>query len=151
MDKKIEFEEGLWEELADAVLEMDEDRVINAAVQVVQNNYSAEDAMIKGLAEGMGRAGERFAKDIYFVPEILMCADAMNAGFEVLKDHGLKTIHAKGQKFDPRLHEALLTESSEDGEDEIVAEEWRKGYLFNDRLLRPAQVKVLKTEKVDDN
>ena len=87
MDKKIEFEKGLWEELADAVLEMDEDRVINAAVQVVQNNYSAEDAMIKGLAEGMGRAGERFAKDEYFVPEILLCADAMNAGFEVLKDH----------------------------------------------------------------
>ena len=70
---------------------------------------------------------------------------------DVLKEQGLKTIHAKGQKFDPRLHEAMLTENSENGDDEIVAEEWRKGYLFNDRLLRPAQVKVLKSEKLDEN
>lgn len=70
---------------------------------------------------------------------------------DVLKNQGLKTINAKGQKFDPRLHEAMLTENSENGDEEIVAEEWRKGYLFKDRLLRPAQVKVLKSEKVDDN
>jgi len=70
---------------------------------------------------------------------------------DVLKDQGLKTIQAKGQKFDPRLHEAMLIENSENGDDEIVGEEWRKGYLFNDRLLRPAQVKVLKSEKVDES
>jgi molecular chaperone GrpE len=70
---------------------------------------------------------------------------------DVLKEQGLKTINAKGQKFDPRLHEAMLTENTENGDDEIVAEEWRKGYLFNDRLLRPAQVKVLKSEKVDES
>lgn len=71
--------------------------------------------------------------------------------YDILKDQGLKTIQARGQKFDPRLHEAMLTENSENGDDEIVAEEWRKGYLFNERLLRPAQVKVLKSEKVDSN
>ena len=70
---------------------------------------------------------------------------------EVLKEQGLKQIEAVGQKFDPCFHEAVLIEKSENGEDEIVSEEWRKGYLFNDRLLRPAQVKVLKSEKVDDN
>lgn len=70
---------------------------------------------------------------------------------DVLNEQGLKPIHARGQKFDPNIHEALLTEISENGEDDIVAEEWRKGYWFNDRLLRPAQVKVLKLEKVDDN
>jgi methanogenic corrinoid protein MtbC1 len=86
-NKSGEFEKKLWEELADAVVEMDEDRVVNAAGQVIRNNFSVEDAMIKGLSEGMGRAGERFTKDEYFVPEILMCADAMNAGFEVLKDN----------------------------------------------------------------
>jgi len=70
---------------------------------------------------------------------------------DALKDQGLKTIQAKGQKFDPRLHEAILIENGEDGEDEIVLEEWRKGYLFNERLLRPSQVKVFKSEKVDEN
>lgn len=70
---------------------------------------------------------------------------------DVLSEQGLKSINAKGQKFDPSIHEAVLIENSDDGEDEVVAEEWRKGYLFNERLLRPAQVKVLKSEKVDDN
>jgi molecular chaperone GrpE len=69
---------------------------------------------------------------------------------DVLSEQGLKPIHAKGQKFDPSIHEAILTEISENGEDDIVAEEWRKGYWFNDKLLRPAQVKVLKSEKVSE-
>jgi molecular chaperone GrpE len=69
---------------------------------------------------------------------------------DVLNEQGLKPIRAKGQKFDPSIHEAILTEISENGEDDIVAEEWRKGYWFNDRLLRPAQVKVLKSEKVGE-
>lgn len=68
---------------------------------------------------------------------------------DVLKEQGLKIIEARGQKFDPRLHEAMLTENSENGDDEIVAEELRKGYLFNNRLLRPAQVKVFKSEQVN--
>jgi len=70
---------------------------------------------------------------------------------DILEDQGLKSIKSVGQKFDPALHEAVITESNEDGEDEIVAEEWRKGYLFNDRLLRPAQVKVWKSDKADEN
>lgn len=68
---------------------------------------------------------------------------------DVLKGQGLKLIEAKGQRFDPAVHEAVLSENNENDGDEIVVEEWRKGYLLNDRLLRPAQVKVLKSEKVD--
>jgi len=70
---------------------------------------------------------------------------------DILKEQGLKVIDAKGQRFDPRIHEAMLIENNENGEDEIVAEEWRKGYFFNDKLLRPAQVKVLKSKKVNEN
>jgi len=69
---------------------------------------------------------------------------------DVLKEQGLKPIEAVGARFDPGLHEAVLIENGEDGEDEIVTEEWRKGYLFNNRLLRPAQVKVLKTKAGDE-
>lgn len=74
-----------------------------------------------------------------------------NKFLEVLKGHGLNPVEAVGKKFDPSLHEAVLIDTGTNGEDDIVTEEWRKGYLFNDRLLRPAQVKVLKTEKVDEN
>lgn len=70
---------------------------------------------------------------------------------EILEKEGLRPIQSIGQKFDPSFHEALIIEPGTDGEDEIIVEEWRKGYLFNDRLLRPAQVKVLKTEKANEN
>jgi len=65
---------------------------------------------------------------------------------DILKDQGLQPIESVGQKFDPNLHEAILIETSENGEDETVAEELRKGYIFNNKLLRPAQVKVIKTK-----
>ncbi len=70
---------------------------------------------------------------------------------DILKEQGLTLIDAKGHSFDPRIHEAMLIENIENGEDNIVAEEWRKGYFFNDRLLRPAQVKVLKLKQNHEN
>jgi molecular chaperone GrpE len=63
---------------------------------------------------------------------------------DTLKDQGLKQINSVGEKFDPNFHEALLAEHHEDSEEDTVIEEWRKGYVFKDRLLRPAQVKVNK-------
>lgn len=70
---------------------------------------------------------------------------------DILSGHGLRRIHAKGQKFDPELHEAVMSEDNHHDGDAIVAEEWRSGYQFHDRLLRPAQVKVIKLEKVAEN
>ena len=68
---------------------------------------------------------------------------------DTLQEQGLQPIDAVGQKFDPKLHDAILTETSKNGEDDIVSEEWKKGYLFKNRLLRPSQVKVLKKEEGD--
>jgi molecular chaperone GrpE len=62
---------------------------------------------------------------------------------KVLRDSGLEVIDAEGQKFDPNIHDALLsipTASVE--EDDIVAQVILTGYRFGDRLLRPAQVVV---------
>jgi len=41
----------------------------------------------KGLSHGMERAGRLFEEEEYFVPELLLCADAMYAGLTVLKPH----------------------------------------------------------------
>lgn len=65
---------------------------------------------------------------------------------DILQSQGLKPIVAIGQKFDPTIHEALFVERTDNGDDETVIEEWQKGYFFNDRLLRPAQVTVSKNE-----
>jgi len=56
-----------------------------------------------------------------------------------LEAQGLKPVKVVGEPFDPRLHEAVRQEQGEEG---IVVAEMKKGYLLNDRLLRPAQVVV---------
>lgn len=63
---------------------------------------------------------------------------------EVLEKEGLKTIDPAGDKFDPYLHEAIMQVESDEHEDSTVVEVFQKGYLINDRLLRPAIVKVSK-------
>lgn len=66
---------------------------------------------------------------------------------EVLKEQGLERIQSVGEKFDPNLHEAVNVASHDHLEDGDVIEEWRKGYKFRDRLLRPAQVTVNKKDE----
>lgn len=60
----------------------------------------------------------------------------------VLEKEGVRPIETKGQKFDPKYHEAIATVSLPDQEDFAIVEEVRKGYLYHDEVLRPSQVKV---------
>jgi molecular chaperone GrpE len=62
----------------------------------------------------------------------------------VLEDSGVKKIETLGKQFDPNIHEAVMAVETEDVPDGEVVEEVRSGYMFNDRLLRAAQVKVAK-------
>jgi molecular chaperone GrpE len=55
---------------------------------------------------------------------------------------GLKAIEAKGQKFDPNFHQAVVTTPTNEVEENTILDEMRKGYLLNGRLLRPAMVNV---------
>lgn len=69
-----------------------------------------------------------------------------------LERAGLQPIEAVGERFDPEIHEALLTvETSDPEEDEVVSQEMARGYLFGDLLLRPSLVEVKKySEQVAD-
>ena len=80
-------EREMYEKLSDAVVDMDEDLVAELSQQAVDENMDAFEAINQGLSVGMERAGKLFEEEEYFVPELLMCADAMNAGVEVLKPH----------------------------------------------------------------
>ena len=63
---------------------------------------------------------------------------------DVLAKLGVKAIAAKGEQFDPHVHEAIeMVETANAGDHEVL-EEWQRGYKFKDRLLRPAMVKVAK-------
>lgn len=62
---------------------------------------------------------------------------------KVLEYHNVKPYDSLGEIFNPALHEGLITEEIEDTKkDNIVLEEFQKGYKINERVLRPAKVKV---------
>ncbi|MDP4145097.1 MAG: corrinoid protein [Bacillota bacterium] len=79
--------EELYKKLADAVVEMDEDEAVAVSNQVISNSYDAYEAIDKGLSQGMETAGKLFEEEEYFIPELLMCSDAMYAGMDILKPH----------------------------------------------------------------
>ncbi len=63
---------------------------------------------------------------------------------EVLKKQGVKPIKAKGEEFNPHLHEAVGMIDSQKYPDNLIVEEMRRGYILNDKVLRPTVVKVNK-------
>ena len=63
---------------------------------------------------------------------------------KILKKQGVEEIKAKGKEFDPYFHEAVLELKSDKYPNNFVVEEMRKGYKLNNRILRPAMVKVNK-------
>lgn len=61
---------------------------------------------------------------------------------ETLSSVGVETIEAKGVPFDPKLHEAIGTDESDEHPEDTVLDEVRRGYRMHDRVLRPALVRV---------
>ncbi len=82
-DRKAE----LLEALKQGVIDYDEDAVKEAAQAVVDEGIDAYDAVFDGLVEGMNEVGRLYEEQEYFVPEMLMCADALYAGLDILKPH----------------------------------------------------------------
>jgi molecular chaperone GrpE len=63
---------------------------------------------------------------------------------ELLRKRGVRPIEALGADFDPHFHQAVSHEPAEGRREGEVIEEFRRGYMLGDRLLRPAMVKVAK-------
>lgn len=63
---------------------------------------------------------------------------------QVLEKNGLEQIDPLGEKFDPERHQAISMIEAEDAESSSVIEVMQKGFLLNDRLVRPAMVVVAK-------
>lgn len=90
------LKDDLLKQLSDAVVEMDEETTVSTAHTVVEQKIDAYEAIEKGLSDGMDRAGQLFEEEEYFIPELLMCSEAMYAGLDVLKPH-LK-LESEGEK-----------------------------------------------------
>ncbi len=72
-----------------------------------------------------------------------------------IEKFGIKAVHPEGEPFDPELHQAMSMLESSEHAPNTVMNVMQKGYLLNDRLVRPAMVVVSKTsaeaEKADAN
>jgi molecular chaperone GrpE len=82
-----------------------------------------------------GGEAEGFRKGIELIHQQML---------ELLRKRGVKPIEAIGTDFDPRYHQAVAHESSAGHRDGEVTEEYARGYMLGERLLRPAMVKVAK-------
>jgi corrinoid protein of di/trimethylamine methyltransferase len=77
----------ILKKLKEAVIEYDEDVAKEAAQEALDEGVKANDAIFDGLVVGMQEVGKLFEAQEYFVPELLMCADALYAGLDILKPH----------------------------------------------------------------
>lgn len=99
-----------------------------AAFDLVAELLPVLDNLDRALeAEGDIREGVRATRDQFV---------------SVLESEGLATVATDGQPFDPNVHEAVMSQPSEEHEEGTVLQTFQRGYLFNGRPLRPAKVVV---------
>ena len=77
--------EELYGQIREAVVAFEEERVKDLARKSLDEGCDPVETIVKGLSSGMLAAGNLFDKHEYFVPEMLMCADAMQAGLDILR------------------------------------------------------------------
>jgi len=92
----------------------------------------------RALSNPSPENGEGFRKGVELIYKQLL---------DILLKAGVKPIEAKNKEFDPRYHQALEKEESDEVESAIIGEEFQKGYLLFNRLLRPSLVKVIIPKK----
>jgi molecular chaperone GrpE len=128
------FQKRVPKQIADTIT-YEKEKIIKTILPVLdnfehtlQNVHSAEsvDVLIKGIG---------------------IIYDQM---LDILKSHGVEQIEALGQQFDPALHEAMMKKADPEGQENIVIEEFQKGYKLNGRVVRPTKAVVsTKSEEQD--
>ncbi len=83
----MKTKEELLKELSDCVLEMEDEEVIDVANEYIEAGYPALDGIIDGLVDGMNKAAKLYEEEEYYIPELLICSDAMYNGLDVFRPH----------------------------------------------------------------
>jgi molecular chaperone GrpE len=106
-----------------------------AAADLLTELLPLVDDLERALKADAGPDGEGIRKGVELIHKQLL---------EVLRKRGVKPVDALGADFDPHFHMAVAHEPAEGRREGEVVEEFRRGYMLGDRLLRPAMVKVAK-------
>ncbi|SNS25728.1 methylmalonyl-CoA mutase C-terminal domain-containing protein/methyltransferase cognate corrinoid proteins [Anaerovirgula multivorans] len=79
--------EELLKVLSECVVEMEDEKVIGMAEEYIQSGYPAIDGIMQGLVDGMNKVADLYENEEYFIPELLICSDAMYNGLDVLRPY----------------------------------------------------------------
>ena len=111
------------------------DQADQAVVDLLKELLLVVDDFDRALAVEAGEDASAYRKGVELIHGKL---------HDLLRRYGVKPIDALGADFDPNLHQAVVHEESPEHREGEVIGELRKGYTINDRLLRPAMVRVAK-------
>jgi molecular chaperone GrpE len=143
-------------------LRKEKDELVDRLQRVYADYANFQKRVPKNIAETVAYEKERFIRS--FLPildnfdrtlreaQSAQNVEAVAKGVEIIRDqmltilktHGVHPIDAWNEKFDPARHEAMLRRSEPDKEDDIVLEEFQKGYALNGKVLRPSRVAINK-------
>lgn len=110
-----------------------EDLLKYASQSLAEGLLPAVDNLERALAAENVGDGETLLQGVDMVYRQIM---------QVLEQEGVVPIEAVGKPFDPQVHQAVMKEEDPDEESGVVLQELQKGYMLNDRVLRPSMVKV---------
>ena len=106
-----------------------------AVVDILKELLLVVDDFDRALTVDAGEGGAAYRKGVELIHGKL---------HDLLRKQGVKAMDVLGTDFDPNVHMAVLHEESPEHREGEVIGELQKGYMLNDRLLRPAMVKVAK-------
>ncbi|HIO75156.1 MAG TPA: nucleotide exchange factor GrpE [Candidatus Marinimicrobia bacterium] len=108
--------------------------------------YEGKDVIISflGIADDLQRMiasadGDKSKNAKSLVAGMNLILEKLHRRLSVLK---VEPFDSEGVKFDPELHDAMMTQTSDDHEDGVVIQEFEKGYKYKDRVIRHAKVIV---------
>ena len=78
---------NLIEKLREAIIEGDEEVAVQIANQIIEEKIDLKKAILNGLSDGMKEVGRKYEQHEYFIPEIIISADALNSAFEIFKPY----------------------------------------------------------------
>jgi len=106
-----------------------------AAASIIEELLPLMDDLERALKVDAGPEAEAYRRGVELIHKQLS---------ETLRKRGVRPIEAVGADFDPYYHQAVSYEHADGKRDGEVIEEFRRGYMLGERLLRPSMVKVAK-------
>ncbi len=145
-------------------LRKEKDELVDRLQRVYADYANFQKRVPKNIADTVAYEKERFIRS--FLPildnfdrtlreaQSAQNIEAVARGVEIIRDqmltilktHGVYPIDALNEKFDPARHEAMLRRSEPDKEDDVVLEEFQRGYALNGKVLRPSRVAINKIQ-----